>query len=96
MEIADLVVIVLYFGGVTACGLYFARRNRSTEEYFLGDGRLVLWRRYNGEKWSERDPERDENARGTYERLAEARAPAIEVFGEQYFLWYDQIPDYAL
>jgi len=66
------------------------------EEYFLEDGRLLLWRRYNGMTYSERNPRRDRNARGVYERLSEAGAPTLVVFGERYYLWYDQIPDYAI
>jgi len=68
----------------------------ATEEFFLEDGRLLLWRRYNGMKWSEKDPNRKSDAPGTYERLAEAGMPSLEVFGGNYYLWYDQIPDYAL
>ncbi len=68
----------------------------ATEEFFLDDGRLLLWRRYNGLRYSARDPRRKEDARGTYERLAEAGVPRLDVFGEVYYLWYDQIPDYAL
>jgi len=64
----------------------------ATEEYFLEDGRLLLWRRYNGEFWSKRDP----NAGGNTRALAEAGVPGIEAFGEKYYLWYDQVPDYAL
>ena len=66
------------------------------EEFFLADGRLLLWRRYNGLFWSERNPRRKNDAPGTYERLADAGVPMLELFGEKYYLWYDQIPDYAI
>jgi hypothetical protein len=65
----------------------------ATEEFVLEDGRLLLWRRYNGLEWSERNPCRKS---GIYERLAEAGMPILEVCGEKYYLWYDQLPDYAL
>lgn len=39
----DFVVIALYFGGITFAGLYFARRNKSTEEYFLGNRNFPGW-----------------------------------------------------
>ena len=68
----------------------------ATEQYFLEDGRMLLWRRYNGLRWSEQNPGRAKDAPSTYERLAEAGVPSIEVFGETYYLYYDQIPDYAL
>ncbi len=35
--------MVLYFGCMTWVGLYFARRNRSTEEYFLGNRAFPGW-----------------------------------------------------
>lgn len=68
----------------------------ATEEFFLMDGRLLLWRRYNGFQWSERQPGKNNDAPGTYECLADAGAPMLELFGEKYYLWYDQIPDYAI
>lgn len=68
----------------------------ATEEFFLADGRLLLWRRYNGLRWSERNPGRKPDAPGTYERLAEAGVPMLDIFGERYYLWYDQIPSYAV
>ena len=68
----------------------------ATEEYFLEDGRLLLWRRYNGLKWSKRDPKRKEKQSGTYELLQGAKVPEIQVFGNRYYLWYDQVPDCAL
>lgn len=72
---------------VTVCG---------TEEFFLPDGRLLLWRRYNGMKWSARNPKRNDDDPGTYEMLAEVGVPSLEVFGCTYYLWYDQIPSYAI
>lgn len=39
----DLIVILLYFLGVSAAGIYFARRNKSTEEYFLGNRSFPGW-----------------------------------------------------
>jgi RNA polymerase sigma-70 factor (ECF subfamily) len=68
----------------------------ATEEFFLTDGRMLLWRRYNGLRWSARSPGRKEDAPGTYELLEEAGVPALEIFGDRYYLWYDQIPDYAV
>jgi len=67
------------------------------EEFFLPDGRLLLWRRYNGLGWSmQMNPRRKIDDWGTYEKLAESGAPMLELFGEKYYLWYDQIPDYAI
>jgi len=43
IRIIDFIVIVVYFGGIAALGLWFARRNRSTEEYFLGGRRFPSW-----------------------------------------------------
>ncbi len=39
----DLSVVILYFVGVTAIGLYWAKRNKSTEEYFLGNRSFGGW-----------------------------------------------------
>lgn len=66
----------------------------ATEEFFLTDGRMLLWRRYNGMIWG--NPRRKKDAPGTYEGLADAGVPMLELFGEKYYLWYDQIPDYAI
>lgn len=66
------------------------------EEFFLTDGRLFLWRRYNGLQWSTRKPGRKKVDPGTYELLADAGVPVLEVFGEKYYLWYDQIPNYGI
>ncbi len=63
--------------------------NTATEEFFLPDGRLLLWRRYNGPSWRSKKS-------GSYEALAKANTPILTSFGQKYLLWYDQIPDYAL
>ncbi len=39
----DAVVIVLYFVALIFVGLWFARRNKSTEEYFLGNRSFPGW-----------------------------------------------------
>ncbi len=39
----DFVVIILYFGGITFAGFYFSKRNKSTEEYFLGNRSFPGW-----------------------------------------------------
>jgi solute:Na+ symporter, SSS family len=39
----DIIVIVIYFGGITLAGLYFARRNKDTEDYFLGGRNFPGW-----------------------------------------------------
>jgi SSS family solute:Na+ symporter len=39
----DLLVIVIYFVGVAVAGIYFARRNKSTESYFLGNRSFSGW-----------------------------------------------------
>ena len=39
----DAVVIVLYFGALILVGLWFARRNKSTEDYFLGNRSFPGW-----------------------------------------------------
>jgi len=33
----DILILITYFGNMTYFGLYFARRNKNTEEYFLGN-----------------------------------------------------------
>ena len=65
------------------------------EEFFLPDGRLLLWRRYNGQAWSQSNPRRTDKA-SSFEHLAKSQTPALEIFGCRYHLWYDQIPDYSL
>ena len=39
----DLAAIVLYFAAMAAMGVYFARKNKSTEEYFLGNRSFPGW-----------------------------------------------------
>lgn len=68
----------------------------ATEEFIVRDGRLLLWRRYNGTRWSERNPSRAGKTNGTYERLAEAGTPLLEAFGCRYHLWYVQVPEYGV
>jgi SSS family solute:Na+ symporter len=43
IRIADLFVIALYFGGISLFGLYFARRSKDTETYFLGNRNFPGW-----------------------------------------------------
>ena len=40
---ADWVVVAVYFAGITVMGAYFARRQRSTHEYFLGSHTMPAW-----------------------------------------------------
>lgn len=68
----------------------------ATESSCLADGRCVLCRRYNAMRWSAQNPARASDQPGTYKALAEAGVPSLEAFGQTYWLWYDQIPDYAL
>jgi len=39
----DLLVLCVYFTGIAAAGLWFARRNKSTEHYFLGSRNFPAW-----------------------------------------------------
>ena len=39
----DLLVLLLYMALMLAMGVYFSRRNNSTEEYFLGGRRFSGW-----------------------------------------------------
>lgn len=43
IRLPDLIAIVVYLGVVVAIGLYFARRNQSTEEYFVGSRSFSGW-----------------------------------------------------
>ncbi len=43
MNPADLTVIIVYFVGITAFGLWIARRTRTSEGYFLGGRKLRWW-----------------------------------------------------
>jgi solute:Na+ symporter, SSS family len=42
-RVLDITVIVVYFGGITLAGIWFARRNRNTEDYFLGGRNFPGW-----------------------------------------------------
>jgi Na+/proline symporter len=39
----DLALVIVYFIGVTLVGLYWAKRNKSTDEYFLGNRSFGGW-----------------------------------------------------
>lgn len=39
----DIAIIVLYLLGTAAVGVWFARRNKTTEDYFLGDRSIPGW-----------------------------------------------------
>ena len=39
----DLAALLVYLVGMVAMGAYFARRNRDTEEYFVGGRRFPGW-----------------------------------------------------
>ena len=43
LRIFDLAVIIVYFGGITVAGIYFARRSKNTEDYFLGGRKFSGW-----------------------------------------------------
>jgi len=43
MSAVDLAVIVVYIVGIVALGCYFVRRERTTEDFFLGGRRLPWW-----------------------------------------------------
>lgn len=43
IQTVDIVVLCLYFAGIAAAGLWFARRNTSTEHYFLGSRNFPAW-----------------------------------------------------
>lgn len=43
VPLADVVVMALYFGGITWAGVCFAKRSRTTEEYFLGNRAFPGW-----------------------------------------------------
>ncbi|WP_302453325.1 sodium/solute symporter [Victivallis vadensis] len=42
-RIADLAAIMIYFAAMALMGIYFARKNRSTEDYFLGKRAFPGW-----------------------------------------------------
>jgi SSS family solute:Na+ symporter len=39
----DVVIIAIYLGAMAAMGLYFSRKNTSTEEYFVGGRSFSGW-----------------------------------------------------
>ena len=43
MHTADLVMITLFLAGMAAMGVFFSKRNNSTEEYFLGNRAFPGW-----------------------------------------------------
>ena len=43
MQFLDILVLVLYILGISAAGLYFGRRAKSTEAYFLGNRNFPAW-----------------------------------------------------
>lgn len=43
MHWLDLVVLVVYFVGITAAGIWFSKRNTTTEAYFLGNRDFPSW-----------------------------------------------------
>lgn len=40
---ANIVVFLAYLAGMTAMGVWFARRNRTADDYFRGGGKLPWW-----------------------------------------------------
>ncbi|MCH8205254.1 MAG: sodium:solute symporter, partial [Candidatus Hydrogenedentes bacterium] len=42
-RLIDIVVIAVYFGAIALAGLYFARKNTTTEAYFLGNRNFPAW-----------------------------------------------------
>jgi solute:Na+ symporter, SSS family len=43
MSNVDIAVIIIYFLGITAAGIYFSKRNTTTEAYFLGNRNFPAW-----------------------------------------------------
>ncbi|HDP34553.1 MAG TPA: sodium:solute symporter [Candidatus Hydrogenedentes bacterium] len=43
VRLLDIIVLVAYFGGISLAGLWFAHRNKSTEDYFLGGRNFPGW-----------------------------------------------------
>ena len=43
MNPVDIAVLVIYFLGISAAGVFFSRRNTSTEAYFLGNRNFPAW-----------------------------------------------------
>ena len=40
---ANIAVFFAYFAGMVAMGVWFARRNRTSDDYFRGGGKLPWW-----------------------------------------------------
>lgn len=43
MNPVDIAVLVLYFLGISAAGVFFSRHNKTTEAYFLGNRNFPAW-----------------------------------------------------
>jgi len=43
IRLLDMLVVLVYFGGVAWAGIYFSRRNKNTEDYFLGGRTFSGW-----------------------------------------------------
>ena len=43
LEALDIVVLAVYFVGMTLMGVYFSRKNKNTEEYFVGGRSFPGW-----------------------------------------------------
>ncbi|MDO5581198.1 MAG: sodium:solute symporter [Planctomycetia bacterium] len=43
LSLLNIIVMVLYFGILLAMGCYFARRQKGTDDYFRGGGRIPWW-----------------------------------------------------
>jgi len=43
LQLADILSLILYLGGMASIGVYFLRKNTSTEEYFVGGRSFVGW-----------------------------------------------------
>lgn len=43
LHILDIIALILYFGATLGLGLYFSKKNTSTEEYFLGGRSFPGW-----------------------------------------------------
>ena len=43
MNPVDIAVLVVYFLGISAAGVFFSKRNTSTEAYFLGNRNFPAW-----------------------------------------------------
>ena len=43
MQLLDIVIVVVYLGGIAALGFYFSRKQKTTEDYFLAGRNLPGW-----------------------------------------------------